>query len=343
VTGRNEQPEVTIEILHVPDCRNLAPSLDRLRQVTDIPATTREVRTEAQAATLGMAGSPTLLINGVDPFAESDGYECGIACRLYRDENNQIMPAPSADQLRAALAQAVGREQPAPTGNGGTDEPGSPGGDLSTWRARAVPLEALGRAVHQATLRRFAATGSPPSIDDLHRETGADHRAVRDVLRRLHDSDTIRLGADGTIVVAYPFSARPTRHRVRIGNRIDVHAMCGIDALGIPVMLGEDVHIETSDPVTGDPITVTSTEGRVAWDPSDAVAFVGVAASDGPSADCCCDYLNLFTDRTTADDWAAAHPSIPGRVLTQPDAEDLAKTLFGTLLAPDGRGASMNR
>ena len=42
-----------------------------------------------------MTGSPTLLINGVDPFALGTSGECSIACRLYRDENNQIVPAPS--------------------------------------------------------------------------------------------------------------------------------------------------------------------------------------------------------------------------------------------------------
>ena len=336
MTNSNEQPGVTIEVLHVPDCPNLAPMLQRLQQVTAIRATTREVRTAAQAAALGMAGSPTLLINGVDPFGQGEAGECGIACRLYRDEDHQIVPAPSANQLRAALARASGAGQSELTDGCGTTAEGSPVASLGTWRARAVPLEPLERAMHQATLRRFAATGLPPSIDDLHRETGASRHAVQEVLRRLHDSDAIRLDADGAIVVAYPFSVRPTRHRVRIADRVEVHAMCGIDALGIPMMLGEDVRIETTDPVTGDAVTVTSTGGRNTWNPQNAVAFVGAAAFGGPSADCCCDYLNLFTSTATADAWAAAHPSIPGRVLTQPEAEDLANTLFGALLAHNG-------
>jgi hypothetical protein len=36
------------------------------------------------------------------------------------------------------------------------------------------------------------------------------------------------------IAVAYPFSGRPTAHRVRIGGRNAVDAMCAIDALGTP-------------------------------------------------------------------------------------------------------------
>jgi hypothetical protein len=51
-----------------------------------------------------------------------------------------------------------------------------------------------------------------------------------------------------------------------------------------------------------------------------------------PSADCCCDYLNLFTDRAAAKTWAAAHPRVPGQILTRTEAEDLARRLFGHLL-----------
>ena len=336
MTSQHHQPGVSIEVLHVPDCPNLAPMLQRLREITEIPATTREVSTEAEAAALGMAGSPTLLINGLDPFAQGGSCECGIACRLYRDENHQIAPAPSTDQLRAALSRAAGGEQRDRPDPCGATNPNAATADLSTWRAKAVPAEPLERAAHQAILRSFAATGSAPSIDDLHRETGASPGAVADALRRLHDSDSIRLDAQGAIVVAYPFSAIPTRHQVRIGNGIEVFAMCGIDALGIPAMLGEDVRIDTTDPVTGDPITVTSIDGRTTWAPRDAVAFIGAAAGGGPSADCCCDYLNLFTSTASADRWAAAHPSIPGQVLTQPEAEDLATTLFGALLTGNG-------
>jgi len=50
-----------------------------------------------------------------------------------------------------------------------------------------------------------------------------------------HDVDEIRPAPDGQITVAYPFSAAPTRHRVRLGDRVDVYAMCAIDALGANV------------------------------------------------------------------------------------------------------------
>jgi hypothetical protein len=53
-----------------------------------------------------MHGSPTLLIDGVDPFAEP-GQPPSMSCRPYRDENGQLSVAPSLSQLRQAIEQAL--------------------------------------------------------------------------------------------------------------------------------------------------------------------------------------------------------------------------------------------
>ena len=96
-----------LEVLHVPDCPNLPPMLERLSEVTHLPITTRIIDNEVDAERFGMAGSPTLLIDGVDPFATGGDRECGVSCRLYRDEAGRIVPAPSTEQLRDALTTAT--------------------------------------------------------------------------------------------------------------------------------------------------------------------------------------------------------------------------------------------
>lgn len=115
------RPELTLQVLHVPDCPNLAPMLDRIARVTGVPVTTREIRTEREAAEAGMAGSPTLLVNGIDPFAEPAC--CGISCRLYRDEAGRIVPTPSTEQLRAATT-TIERTSEESAGGSGQDPPG---------------------------------------------------------------------------------------------------------------------------------------------------------------------------------------------------------------------------
>lgn len=48
-------------------------------------------------------GSPTVLIDGVDPFAEED-MPVGLACRMYQTEAGPA-GSPTLEQLRAAVAR----------------------------------------------------------------------------------------------------------------------------------------------------------------------------------------------------------------------------------------------
>jgi hypothetical protein len=323
------EPNVRLEVLHVPDCPNLAPMLERLHRVTDREVTTREIGTTREAVAHGMAGSPTLLVNGVDPFASGVAGDYGVSCRIYRDERGRMVPAPSTDQLRDAIA---GRPPDGP-------ERVQSGEILGAWRRRAIPLEPDEVAVHRAVLRGFAVTGSPPTKEELRAVLVDGGRPLADVLSALHQLDAIRLAPDGQVAVAYPFSAMPTRHRVRIANRTDVFAMCAIDALGISPMLGVDTLISSDDATSGEPVTVSTIDGQTKWTPATAVAVIGADAGGGPSADCCCSYLNFFTDADGANAWLTSHPNVPGQVLTQDEAEQLSVRLFGHLLDDDKRGA----
>jgi len=313
---------VNLEILHVADCPNLPVMLERLRQVTDLPITTREITTNTAAAMVGMTGSPTLLINGDDPFATTDQPDGGLACRIYRDEHGHPTPAPTAAQLHAALDSA----HTAPI------TMAEPGELPSAWRTQAIPVEPAEKAIHQAILRSFATTGHPPSATDLDVLAAGFGRDSAEVLTALHNLDAIRLDPEGQIAVAYPFSTHPTRHRVRIADQVEVYAMCAIDALGVAPMLDQDTRIESTDATSGRPVSLTTSAGRTSWDPTGAVVFVGSVASRGPSADTCCDYLNFFTDHAAAKAWTAAHPDVPGQILTQKLAEILAVRLFEPLL-----------
>jgi hypothetical protein len=307
-----------LEVLHLRDCPNLSPLMEQIARVADLPVTTRMVESDAEAATFGMAGSPTLLIDGVDPFATPDARDRGISCRLYRDQEGRIIPVPTVEQLRDAIIAAG----PAPAA---TDV-------LSAWRTRAVPLDPIEKLAHQAILRAFATTGRPPAASDLDAVTAGTGRGSQEVLTALHEADAIRLASDGQIAVAYPFSVVPTRHRVRIGDSVEVYAMCAIDALGISSMLGQDTVITSVDVTSGQPITVATRDGHTRWEPATAVIFIGADSGGGPSADCCCDYLNFFTDQHAAQAWTRGHPDVPGQILDQAEAEELATRLFGHLL-----------
>jgi hypothetical protein len=97
---------VKVTIVHVPDCPNLGVLRRRLALVLigreDVAVFSHVVDTAERAEQWAMAGSPTVLIDGRDPFAEP-GQAASLSCRLYRDEAGGPACAPSLAQLRDAL------------------------------------------------------------------------------------------------------------------------------------------------------------------------------------------------------------------------------------------------
>jgi len=98
---------VEIDILGVPDCPNVAVVRARLSEVlgyVGVEATVREtvIETPAAAEQAGMRGSPTILVDGRDPF-DGEGETGSLSCRLYT-EAGQISGAPTVAQLAEAIA-----------------------------------------------------------------------------------------------------------------------------------------------------------------------------------------------------------------------------------------------
>ena len=317
-----------LTVLSVPGCPNGPVLEDRLAAVLDgragVWVSLQVVSEEGEAARWGMHGSPTLLIDGVDPFAEP-GQAPSMSCRLYRDENGQLSGAPSIGQLRQAIEEA-----PAAAAS-----PGDPAWLDSLGRAgrgRIAPAERGLRAVHQAVLRSFVHTGGAPGLSSLARHAAPFE--VSQVLAELADGDFVCLDQGGQITAAYPFSVVPTRHRVQISGGATVFAMCAIDALGVSAMAGLPVVIESADPCTGEPVTVHVDGATSAWDPATAVVYVGRTGDEcaGPSASVCCGYINFFANWAAASAWAASHPEISGGILGEARALQIGIGIFGQLL-----------
>jgi hypothetical protein len=101
-----------LTVLTVPDCPNGPVMLERLAEVLadhrDARLVCHVAQDEGDAVRLGMRGSPTLLVNGVDPFA-ARGTPASLSCRIYRDEIGHTSGAPTVAALRLALQKAAER------------------------------------------------------------------------------------------------------------------------------------------------------------------------------------------------------------------------------------------
>lgn len=98
---------MAVDVLAVADCPHVAVLQQRLRQVLGgrADAVRHRVVVDAEdALRWGMNGSPTLLVDGVDPFASREEWP-SLSCRLYRHPDGHVEGAPSVTQLRRALLE----------------------------------------------------------------------------------------------------------------------------------------------------------------------------------------------------------------------------------------------
>ena len=95
-------------LLYFDGCPNWQVADERLRDALaragrdDVRIQHHLVTTAEEAAAAGFRGSPTVLFNGHDPFADPDA-PTGLACRTFHTESGTT-GAPSVEQLLRVLS-----------------------------------------------------------------------------------------------------------------------------------------------------------------------------------------------------------------------------------------------
>jgi len=106
-----------LELLWWDGCPSTERALAELRQVlADVglpgaPVTMREIRTDADAASLRFPGSPTILVDGADIAPVPADEPASLTCRVYTRRDGRISPTPDPDDLRDALNAAMARRE----------------------------------------------------------------------------------------------------------------------------------------------------------------------------------------------------------------------------------------
>jgi hypothetical protein len=102
---------VEIQVLHIDDCPNWLEAGARVRSVlddfgrTDVKLSFGLIGDRATASDTAFAGSPTIVINGVDLFP-SEGQTSDLACRIYVTPHG-LAGLPTTDQIHDVLAAAL--------------------------------------------------------------------------------------------------------------------------------------------------------------------------------------------------------------------------------------------
>lgn len=101
---------MNITLQYFDGCPNWKLALERIHEtieragLRDVRIDLEKVETAAEAEAVRFRGSPTVLIEGRDPFAQGDS-PIGLSCRVFATEDGS-QGAPSVSQLLDALQES---------------------------------------------------------------------------------------------------------------------------------------------------------------------------------------------------------------------------------------------
>src|SRR5574341_988819 len=206
--------------------------------------------------------------------------------------------------------------------------------DTVARRLTKADLSEVEDRARRYILRHFADTGQAPLISEIQRDLQlASQEEGVAILIRLHVADLIVYdAATARIPAAYPFSSKATAYRVEIGGR-KLHALCAIDALGIPFMLDTPARIRSECFWCHAPVEVDIEHREVPrHGPAGLLAWYPEKDGCGCVATSRCVLINFFCsiDHLTA--WRRANPGEQGTALPIEEAVDAGRTIFENLL-----------
>lgn len=187
--------------------------------------------------------------------------------------------------------------------------------------------------IRKAILKIFAGGGRAPSVDEVAEALALPPEGVLAGFRKLEAHDLIVWTEDeARILSAYPFSGDPTVHQVLLHGGKSLYAMCAIDALGIPFMLGQGASIRSTCFFCGKPVRVEVQKGVLEKiEPPTAVVWFSERRG------CCvaearCPLINFFCHEGHLQAWLATSPDERGSGLSMLEALEVGKATFGQLL-----------
>jgi alkylmercury lyase len=156
-------------------------------------------------------------------------------------------------------------------------------------------------------LYRMLLAGRPVATADLATAVGAD---VGFVERALGGWPGVFRDRKGQIVGFWGLAIRGMPHRLTT-DQGEITTWCALDPLIIAPLVTDEAHVESGDPVSGEPIRLTVTPNGVR-DLAPSEARVSMLAPDGPFGhdvvESFCHFVHFFASEATAQRWVTDHP-----------------------------------
>lgn len=159
-------------------------------------------------------------------------------------------------------------------------------------------------------LYKLLAEGEPVTVVEL-----AAHASVLDavVLGKLKAWPGVFWDDQGRVVGFWGLAIPEMDIRFHAEGGKPIHAWCAVDPFLVVPVIGRSARVESKDPVTGQPITMTVTPEGIK-DLSPASAVVSFIAPDKPFdfdvIETFCNYVLNFASRESAERWASERDGI---------------------------------
>ena len=177
----------------------------------------------------------------------------------------------------------------------------------------------------QIALYRLIAAGLPVDRDGLALAVGRDPVEVADMLAAIPASNFL-YDSGGKIVGFRGLGQVPTRHHLGFAGK-RLYAWCAFDCLFLAGLLGGDLEVASTCPVSGTEIRLTVTPGGVTAAAPEAtlLSFVTPEAARmrAELREVFCCHVNFFAGPDAAEIWRASHPD--AAILTLDQGFELAR------------------
>lgn len=183
------------------------------------------------------------------------------------------------------------------------------------WAAAVERLPEFSPGEQRAGLALLAqlTQGEPVPASQLAQALGIKEAEAKRYLQDSGMSLLVLSNDEGSALGFFGLSTEPTDHRFIVNGRT-LWTWCAADTLFLPELLGVTASVQSNDPVTGEPITLTVSPKKVetsqpegvvvsmnspeAWETTSAVRLIVTA----------CHFIHFFGSTESGRKWTESHP-----------------------------------